>query len=67
MVNINLKLARIKCGLKQKELASMVNVTAATISRIEQGTIKNPSISLMINLSKALEVPVQELFFSEEV
>jgi putative transcriptional regulator len=66
MQNINLKIARIKKEYRQKDLAKIVGSTEATISRLEQGLITNPRLSLMRKISKALDTPIQELFFKEE-
>lgn len=65
-MGLNLKIARIKKRLTQKELADVVEVSRDYIASLENGRAKNPSIELMKKLSKALNVPVTELFFSEE-
>lgn len=65
-MGLNLKIARIKKKFTQKELADIVGVSRDCISSLENGRAKNPSISLMKKLSKALNVPVTELFFTED-
>ena len=57
---INLKLARIKKGLTQMELARLIGVSVATINRIETGkqVIK---VDMLNKLANALEIPVNEL------
>lgn len=65
-MGLNLKIARIKKRLTQKELADVVEVSRDYIASLENGRAKNPSIELMKKLSKALNVPVTELFFNEE-
>lgn len=64
-MRLNLKIARIKKKLTQKELADIVGVSRDYVSSLENGRAKNPSIELMKNLSKALDVSVTELFFYE--
>jgi len=61
-VNIKLKIKRMEKGLSQKELASIVGVTSQSISEYERGNT-NPSYENMKKISKALDAPVQELFF----
>ena len=61
-MNIKLKIKRMEKGLSQKELASIVGVTSQSISEYERGNT-NPSYENMKKISKALDAPVQELFF----
>lgn len=61
----NLKLARIKKGIKQKDLAQKVGITSQYLMNLEKGTAKNPSITIMRSLSEELNCSVQELFFDE--
>lgn len=63
-MNTNLKIARVKCGLTQKELAHSVGVTNKYISLIERKNLK-PSPLIMEKISDCLNEPVQKLFFSE--
>ncbi|WP_035051625.1 helix-turn-helix transcriptional regulator [Carnobacterium pleistocenium] len=62
-MNINLKVARVKKNLTQKDLAKKVGVTNKYLSQIENGVSNNPSNDLMIRLAKELGCSVQELFF----
>jgi putative transcriptional regulator len=62
----NLKLARIKKGMKQKDLAQKVGITSQYLMNLEKGKSKNPSIMIMKKLSEELECSVEELFFSDE-
>ena len=63
-MNRNLKIARIKCNLTQKELAKSVGITNKYLSQIETGKSKNPSKPLMEKIAKVLNYSVQELFFN---
>lgn len=63
---MNLKIERIKRKWNQSELAERSNVGLNTIVKIEKGNVDNVSVSILKKLSKALGVPVAELFFSEE-
>lgn len=61
----NLKRYRqLKC-LTQEQLAKMVGVRRETIMRLEAGKY-NPSLKLAIDISKAVETPIETLFVFEE-
>lgn len=66
-MGINLKLARIKKGIKQIDLARMINVSPATLIRWEKGSdIENIKLGTMKKISRVLETDINELFFSDE-
>ena len=56
-----LKKYRLLKGLTQEQLAEMVGVRRETIMRLEAGKY-NPSIKLAIDISKAVNTPIEELF-----
>ena len=56
-----LKVQRAKKDLTQEQLAQLVGVTRKTINTVEKGKYI-PSTHLALRLSKALNVPVEELF-----
>lgn len=61
-----IKLARVKADdITQQELADRVGCSRQTINSIEKGRF-NPSIELVLKLSKALNANVEELFILEE-
>jgi len=51
--------------LTQKMLAESVGVTRQTIIAVEHGRFA-PSVRLALQLAKALETPLEELFWIEE-
>ena len=57
--------ARRKCGLSQEQLAEKIGVARQTIGLIEAGNY-NPSISLCIDICKALNRTLDELFWPVE-
>ena len=57
----NLKVYRVAQGLTQEQLAEMVGVRRETIMRLEAGKY-NPSLKLAIDISKAVNTPIEELF-----
>jgi putative transcriptional regulator len=56
-----LKVQRAMRDLTQEQLAELVGVTRKTINTVENG-VYIPSTYLALKLSKALKVPVEELF-----
>lgn len=65
-LNNRLKLARVKAdSLTQQQLAELVGCSRQTINSIEKGKF-NPSIELVLKLSKALKEPVEEIFYIDE-
>lgn len=62
----SLKFKRTERGLKQADLADLVNVRRETIGRLEQGQYC-PSLRLAMDLAKALDTTVEDLFsFDDE-
>lgn len=57
-----LKDARAALGLTQAELAERCSVTRKTVNTVENGVFV-PSTVLALRLAKALERPVEELFW----
>lgn len=59
------KVARIEKGLTQQELANLVQVTRQTIGLIELGKY-NPTLKLCIDIARALDKTLDDLFWEEE-
>lgn len=57
----NLKRYRQLAELTQDELAKIVGVRRETIIRLESAKY-NPSLKLAIDISKAVNTPIEELF-----
>lgn len=64
-MGLNLKIARVKKGLSQKQLADKVGISPATVSKAETGKF-DLRLSTLIKLSKVLDVSVEELIPDEE-
>lgn len=60
-----LKVQRAKLGINQGQLGKLAGVSRQTISSIERGEY-NPSITLVLKLSKILGVSVETLFEYKE-
>ena len=63
---MNVKLARIKKGLTQRELSKLVGTSNVTIIKIEKNDIDSISFGLLKKIAAALDSTVQELFLNEE-
>jgi len=59
-LGFNIKVARFKKRLTQFTLAELVDVSESTISLIERG-IQTPSIFLVYDIAKALNIDINEL------
>lgn len=57
----NLKKYRLQKNLTQEQLAQIVGVRRETIMRLEAGRY-NPSLKLAIDLSRAVQAPIEVLF-----
>ena len=61
MFTCHLKKYRLSKGLTQEQLAELVGVRRETIMRLEKAQY-NPSLKLAIDISRAVEAPIEELF-----
>jgi putative transcriptional regulator len=59
-----MKIARIEADVSQQQLADIVGVTRQTINLIESGNY-NPSLKLCIEICKALNKTLNDLFWEE--
>ena len=57
---LNLKVARVKKNLTQKQLAELVGVSSSTINRIETGK-QVLKLDMLLKLAEILEVSAEEL------
>lgn len=60
-----MKELRRERGLGQAELAEMVGCRRETIGKLENGKY-NPSLKLAMDVAKAFDKPVEDVFFSED-
>lgn len=65
MKNKRMKIARIEKDFSQEQLAAVVGVSRQTIGLIEAGKF-NPSLQLCIDICKALDKTLNDLFWNEE-
>lgn len=60
-LGIKIKSLRQKAGLSQDELARKSDVAYTTLTKIETGIIKSPSVFVVEKIAKALKVSIEEL------
>lgn len=67
MIILNNRLEEIRKlkGIKQEELASILEVSRQTISSLENGRY-NPSITLAFKIARYFNMSIEEIFIYEE-
>ena len=61
---LNVKIARLKKGLTQEQLAELMNIHLTYIARIETGKI-NMSLGKILELANTLNIDINKLIFIE--
>ncbi len=56
-----IKMLRLKLELSQDEFARRADIPYTTLTKIETGVIKKPSVFVMAKIAKALNITVDEL------
>lgn len=59
-LGLNIKIARLKNGLSQEQLAELIDVSRTAISFIETAR-QNPTILKVIDIAKVLNIDINEL------
>ena len=57
----NIKKRRTKLGLSQEDFAQKSGVQYTTLTKIESGVIKTPSVLMVEKIAKALGVSIEDL------
>jgi len=57
----NIKKHRTKLGLSQEDFAQKSGVKYTTLTKIESGVIKTPSVLMVEKIAKALNVSIEDL------
>lgn len=63
-IGLNVKIARLKKGLTQEQLAELMNIHLTYIARIETGKI-NMSLGKILELANTLNIDINKLLFIE--
>jgi putative transcriptional regulator len=61
----SVKIARVKVGLTQQQLAEAVGITRQTVSLIEKGKY-NPSLKLCLQICYTVNTKLDEIFWIEK-
>jgi transcriptional regulator with XRE-family HTH domain len=56
-----IKVLRLKLELSQDEFARKADIPYTTLTKVETGVIKKPSVFVMAKIAKALNMTVDEL------
>jgi transcriptional regulator with XRE-family HTH domain len=56
-----IKKLRLKLSLSQDDFARKANVPYTTLTKVETGVIKKPSVFVVSKIAKSLGVPMEEL------
>jgi DNA-binding XRE family transcriptional regulator len=56
-----IKKLRNKLGLSQDDFARKADVPYTTLTKVETGVIKKPSVFVMSKIAKALDVSIEDL------
>lgn len=59
-----IKEMREKRGISQEELSKLSNVSRVTISQLENNESKNTSTKTLLQIAKALNVPLDAIFYA---
>lgn len=65
MIGANIKILREIRGLRQKELADLAKISAASLSHIENGG-RQPSLEMLYKIADALNVSIINLILDEK-
>lgn len=61
MLSRNIKKLRKQHKLSQEKLAKKANITYSTLIKIESGANKNPTISTLKKIARALNVKIDDI------
>ena len=60
-IGIRIKKLRTKAGLTQEGLARKADIPYTTLTKVESGVIKNPSVQVIVKIADALGVTMENL------
>lgn len=63
MYNNKIKIIRKQNGITLDELSKLTGISSGYLCHLEKGSRKNPSLSVMEKISKALNRDITEIFF----
>jgi len=66
MLGENIRKLRKKKGMSQEKLARLADISLNTLTKIESGFAKKPTIQTVQKLAKALEISIDDLVKGEK-
>ena len=57
----NIKKIRAKLGLTQDDLSKKADIKYTTLTKVESGVVKKPSVQTMAKIAKGLGVAIEDL------
>ena len=66
MLAENIRRFRKKKGLSQEKLARLADISNNTLVKIEMGMAKEPTITTVVKIAKALNVSIDKLVTNED-
>lgn len=64
---MNIRVYRERAAITQKQLANAAGIAQCYLSELEKGRKKNPNPAILLKLSKALNVTMEELMEDKAV
>ena len=61
MLSKNIRKFRQEKGLSQEKLARLANISLNTLTKIESGLSKEPTITTVFKIAKALRIKIDDL------
>ena len=61
IIGSRIKKLRLKAELTQEGLARKANIPYTTLTKVESGVIKNPSVKVIAKIADALGVSIEDL------
>lgn len=61
IISENIKRLRAKLGLTQDDLSKKADIKYTTLTKVESGFVKKPSIQTMAKIAKGLGVSIEDL------
>ena len=61
IIGERIKKYRLKADLTQEKLAREADISYTTLTKIESGVIKNPSVKVVAKIAKVLKISLDDL------
>lgn len=61
IIGERIKKYRLKAALTQEKLAREADISYTTLTKIESGVIKNPSVKVVAKIAKVLKISLDDL------